>query len=161
MYRFIGTVPVTQRGPGGHMGPPLRGMWEVIPFNRHRRLSKRGSPRTATPTAFIGGNPKQQRGPPGVAAPTGRVARTVSIKRIRPNYAVGAATPGGPHAVSFVYRKPQRRPTGSNTPPLRRHPFFRKRGRGNKDAALRAAFILKLRRYAAQNLFTPLSGKGG
>ena len=97
-FRFIGPVPVTQRGTGGHMGPPLRGMWEVIPFNRHRWLSKRGSPRTATPTAFIGGNP----------SPATRAARS-----------------GGPHVVSFVYRKRPLRPTGSNTPAI-----FRKRGRG-------------------------------
>ncbi len=58
MYRFIGTVPVTQRATGGHMGPPLQGMWNVIPFNRHGRSSKRGPPRVAAPTAFIGGNSK-------------------------------------------------------------------------------------------------------
>ncbi len=39
------------------MGPPLRGIWNVILFNRHRRSSERGSPRTATPTALTGGNP--------------------------------------------------------------------------------------------------------
>ncbi len=55
--RFIETVPVPQRCTGEHMGLPLRGMREVIPFNRHWWLSKRGSPGTATPTAFIGGNP--------------------------------------------------------------------------------------------------------
>ena len=47
-FRFIGPVPAPQRGTGGHMGPPLRGIWEVIPFNRHGRLSERGSPGTAT-----------------------------------------------------------------------------------------------------------------
>ncbi len=57
MYRFIGPVFVPPRTTGGHMGPPLRGMWNVIPFNRHWILSQRGSPGTATPTAFIGGNP--------------------------------------------------------------------------------------------------------
>ncbi len=54
---FIGTAPVPPRATGGHMGPPIRGMWKGIPFNRHRRSSKRGSPGRATPTAFIGGNP--------------------------------------------------------------------------------------------------------
>ncbi len=58
VFRFIGPVPVPPRATGGHMGPPLRKKWNVIPFNRHRRLSKRGSPRTAIPTASIGGNPK-------------------------------------------------------------------------------------------------------
>ena len=50
------------------------------------------------------------------------------------------------------YRNPQLRSTGSNTPPLRRHPFFRKRGWGNKVAALRAAFI-KIAPQSGANLF--------
>ena len=51
MYRFIGTVPVPQRGHGRTMGPPLREIWEVIPFDRHGRSLKRGPPGVAAPTA--------------------------------------------------------------------------------------------------------------
>ncbi len=58
VYRFIGPVPFPPRATGGHMGPPLRGIGKGIPFNRHWMLSKRGPPGVATPTAFVGGNPK-------------------------------------------------------------------------------------------------------
>ena len=56
--RIFETVPVMQPRTGGHIGPPLQRIWKVIPFNRHRKSSKRGPPREAAPTAFIGGNSK-------------------------------------------------------------------------------------------------------
>ena len=63
IFRFIGTIPVPQRSTGGHMGSPLRGIWDVTPFNRHRKSSKRGPPWAATPTALIGRNPNCRGGP--------------------------------------------------------------------------------------------------
>ncbi len=192
------------------MGPPLRGIWNVIPFNRHGRLSERGSPGTATPTASIGGNPNPatraakrgrpygiyrgqsetcnegRRGrrpvrrnlggfvlsgpvcyptfasplPPSYEEGAPRRGRVRFSGTVATTYPVGAAALGGPHAVSFVYRKHPLRSTGSNTPPLRRHPFFRKRGQGNKVAALCAAFK-KIAPQRGAKPFCPLSGKGG
>ncbi len=95
--------------------------------------------------------------PPSYEEGAPRRGRARIIGTVLTTHLVGAATPGGPHAVGFVYRKHPLRSTGSNTPPPRRHPFFRKRGRGNKVAALRAAFI---KNCAAKRRKTFLVGAG-
>ncbi len=109
-----------------------------------------------------------QRSLPPCPPPTRRGLRDGGRARfigtVATTYLVGAATLGGPHVAHSVFRKPQLRSTGSNTPALRGHPFFRKRGKENKVAALRAAFI-KNCAAKRRNPFSPpprrRGGQGG
>ncbi len=75
-------------------------------------------------------------------------------------YPVGAATLGGPHAVSLVHRKPQLRPTGSNTPALRGHTFFRKRGRGIRMRRFAPPFYKNCAAKRRKTFLPPLGQRG-
>ena len=126
-----------ERGRRGKVTTPaasrLSPTWEGQPRLGRARLSKP----LCHPTLAAPLPPSYEEGArrPGVVRFIGTVPTTHPLLPL-PRRG-DAKHRGGPE---YVFRKHQLRSTGSNTPPPRR-PFFRKRGRGNKDAALCAAFI--------------------
>ncbi len=111
----------------------------VLPLQRRGGAKRRGGAAIRKRTAARKSHPPPTQSPPRGA---GRGRGEVGAEGLQPVLMNARTSSGacGRHLPHFV-GKAKTRDEGSNTPPLRRRPFFRKRGRGNKDAA--------------QNLFKP------